>query len=49
MKKVIKGTLFNTFDKNLNVFDAMRGFPKKNNFVERTIEKAIELKYTVVK
>jgi hypothetical protein len=47
MEKVIKGTILESSDKKLNVFDVMRGYPKKSNFVEDTIKLAKELGYKV--
>jgi hypothetical protein len=40
MEKIIKGTMFNTSDKKLNISDVMCSSSKKNNFVENTIKKA---------
>ena len=48
MEKIIKGTLFNTSDKKLNISDVMCSSSKKNNFVENTIKKAKELGYKVI-
>jgi len=49
MEKVIKGTLFKTPDKKMNISGIMCYSPKSNNFIERTIEYAKELGYRVIK
>ena len=48
MKKVIKGTIFKSSDKKLNISDVMCGSSKKSNFVENTIKLAKKLGYKVV-
>lgn len=49
MENIIKGSLFNTSDKKLNISDVMCSSSKKNNFVEKTIKKAKELGYKIIK
>lgn len=49
MVKVIKGTLFKTSDKKLNIFGVMDSSSKKTDCVENTIKLAKKLGYKVVK
>lgn len=47
MEKVIKGTIFKSSDKKLNISDVMCSSSKKSNFVDNTIKLAKKLGYKV--